>query len=769
MFNLVATAAFGLEAIVVRELKALGYLDAKVGRPGRIDFQGDLSAIARTNLWLRSADRVYLQLAKFKADDFDALYDTAIALAWEDWIAPDAAILVKGRSHKSQLTSVPAVQRTIKKAIVERLFAKHNVAQLPETGATVTIEIALLNDEATLSLDTSGHGLAKRGYRTLTGPAQIRETLAAALVQLSFWKPERPLIDPFCGTGTIVIEAALIGRRMAPGRNRRFAMEHWPSVSQDAWQQAREEADDLKLPSLPERPMGTDIDPESLKMARYHAEQAGVVEDLHFQQRAFADLSSQRQYGCTIMNPPYGLRLGEDDEVEELYRMLPQVLRRLPTWSHYMLTARGDLEQLVGQRADRRRKLYNAQIECTYFQFYGPRPPRATQVGQAAPTTEANTDTPPTVSQPSTEQTPTAETSTEQQPATLAPSIKPANENAPVNLPPVHRHSIEKPAVAFGGLRDEANRQAEEFANRLKKLARHLRKYPTKRGITCYRIYERDIPEIPLVVDRYEDALHIAEFERPHDRTAAEHADWLDFMVTTAAKALDIPRNQTFLKHRARQRGASQYERFDRRGAVRVVNEGGLKFQVNLSDYLDTGLFLDHRQTRAMVRDLADGKRFLNLFAYTGAFTVYAAAGGAATTTSIDLSGTYQDWTAENLRLNGFEGVEHRLLRSDANEFLALMHPSEQYDLAIVDPPTFSNSKRLERDWDIQRDHGPLLQQVIAHMAPGGIIFFSTNSRRFKLNESALAGTTVREISKQTVPDDFRNQRIHRCWRLVKT
>jgi 23S rRNA G2445 N2-methylase RlmL len=210
----------------------------------------------------------------------------------------------------------------------------------------------------------------------LVGPAQLRETLAAALVQLSYWRPGRPLIDPFCGTGTLVIEAAMLGRRLAPGRRREFAAEHWPNVSTLAWRAAREEADDLALPALEERPVGTDIDGEALKLARYHAEQAGVTDDIHFQQRALADMQSSREYGCTIMNPPYGLRLGVDAEIEALYRSLPVVLRRLKTWSHFILTARNDMEQLVGQPADRRRKLYNGQIACTYFQFYGPRPPR---------------------------------------------------------------------------------------------------------------------------------------------------------------------------------------------------------------------------------------------------------------------------------------------------------------------------------------------------------------------------------------------------------
>jgi 23S rRNA (guanine2445-N2)-methyltransferase / 23S rRNA (guanine2069-N7)-methyltransferase len=704
--QLVATAAFGLEAVVVRELKNLGY-EGHVTRPGRIEFTGDELAICRTNLWLRSADRVLIQLARFASPDFDALFDTVAELPWEAWITRDAAIPVRGRSRKSQLTSVPAVQRTVKKAIVKRLLAQHATVELPETGAAVPVEVALLDDEATISLDTSGDGLHKRGYRTLAGPAQLRETLAAALVQLSFWKPDKPLIDPFCGTGTIIIEAAMIGRNMAPGRNREFAAEHWPTFSRSTWKQARQEAADLMLPSLPERPLGTDIDAESLSLARYHSEQAEVAADVHFQQRAFADLTSKRNYGCTIMNPPYGLRLGEEHEVAELYRSFPEVLRRLKTWSHFILSARDDMEQLVGQEADRRRKLYNAKIPCTYYQFFGPKPAEI-------------------------------------------------------------RHDEPKAQPAFGGLREESTRQSEEFANRLNKLARHLRKWPS-RGITCYRLYERDIPEIPLVVDRYDDALHIAEFERPHERTAAEHADWLDLMVRTAAEALDVPRELAFLKHRERQRGDSQYERVSEERAEKIVHEGGLKFLVNLSDYLDTGLFLDHRITRGMVRDQSAGKRVLNLFAYTGSFTVYAAAGGAASTTTVDLSANYLDWAQENLRLNGLYGSQHRFVRDDSLEFLDQLGPKDTFDLTIVDPPTFSNSKRLDYDWDVQRDHVLLLNKLISRMATGGVIYFSNNSRRFKLAEEEIHGVRIREISKQTVPEDFRNKRIHRCWRMIKS
>ena len=705
MHQLVATAAFGLEAVVVRELEQLGY-ESRVARPGRIEFRGDDAAICRSNLWLRSADRVLIQLAKFQATDFDALFDTTRELPWEAWITREAEIPVRGRSHKSQLSSVPACQRAVKKAIVERLLKVGLGTALPETGPPVPVEVALLDDEATISIDTTGVGLHKRGYRTLAGPAQLRETLAAALVQLSFWQPGRPLIDPFCGTGTLLIEAVMLGRSVAPGRLREFAAEHWSVITADKWETARAEADDLVQPPLDERPIGTDIDPEALKLARFHAEQAEVADDIHFQQRAFADLQSSRDYGCTIMNPPYGMRMGRDEEIESLYRTLPEVLRRLKTWSHFIFSARGDLERLVGQQADRRRKLYNAQIPCTYYQFFGPKPPR---------------------------------------------------EESPVEQAP-----------AFGGLRPESTRQTEEFANRLRKRARHLRKWPSKRGITCYRLYERDIPEVPLAVDRYDDALHVAEFERPHERTAAEHADWLDHMVRAAADVLDVSQENVFVKYRAPQKGKQQYLRMAEQGAKKIVEEGGLKFIVNLSDYLDTGLFLDHRQTRALVRDEAAGKEFLNLFAYTGAFSVYAAAGGATRTTTVDLSATYLDWAEENMRLNGYEGENHRLVRSDIRQFLSTLDDEVSYDLAVVDPPTFSNSKGLEQDWDIQRDYVQLLNRLLLHITPCGVVYFSTNSRRFKFHESAIESASIREISRQTVPEDFRNKRIHRCWRLVK-
>jgi 23S rRNA G2069 N7-methylase RlmK/C1962 C5-methylase RlmI len=338
----------------------------------------------------------------------------------------------------------------------------------------------------------------------------------------------------------------------------------------------------------------------------------------------------------------------------------------------------------------------------------------------------------------------------------------------------IRHSSIEPPALptspprpVFGGLSSKAREQAEIFRARLTKRVRHLRRWP-KQGITCYRLYEADIPEVPLVVDRYEDCLHIAEFSRPTERTPAEHADWLDLMLRTAAEVTEVPAENVFLKRRERQRGTAQYERLDAPQHAITAQEGGLRFEVNLSNYLDTGLFLDHRITRGMVRAAAAGKRFLNLFAYTGSFSAYAAAGGAAETVTVDLSNTYLDWARRNMALNGFTGPNHDFVRDDAMHFLESRRGRASFDLAVVDAPTFSNSKALDDYWDIQRNHVALLNRLAELMTPGGTIFFSTNFRRFKLAEAELAGLSIREISRQTVPPDFRNRRIHRCWRMEK-
>lgn len=373
--QLTARTGFGLEAVVSRELKVLGYEDQR-SEDGRVHFKGDIAAIVRSNLWLRTADRVVLEIGSFPAHDFGELFDQTKALPWEQWLPRDAEFPVTGRSTKSQLHSVPDCQRIVKKAIVERMRTVYGGDWFDEDGPLYPVEISMLRDQATLTIDTSGDGLNKRGYRKLTAKAPLRETLAAALVQLSVWNPDRPFIDPFCGSGTIPIEAALIATNRAPGLNRAFACTDWPQVPDDAWEQAWQEARDLQKPAPEEVLIGMDIDSEVLSLARYHSKRAGVEEMIHFQQRPFSELSSKKRHGCIITNPPYGERLGETEEIQRLYESMAEVFGPLDTWSIFLLTSFADFEKTLGRKATRRRKLYNARIACTLYQFLGPRPPR---------------------------------------------------------------------------------------------------------------------------------------------------------------------------------------------------------------------------------------------------------------------------------------------------------------------------------------------------------------------------------------------------------
>ena len=373
--QLIATSAFGIEAIVGRELNWLGYPDQMVEN-GRVTFAGDEEAICRSNIWLRCADRILVKMGEFKALSFDELFEGTKALPWDKWLPENAQFPVDGKSVDSKLSSVPDCQAIVKKAIVEKLKIKYKKQWFEEDGPLYRIEVGILKDMATLTIDTTGSGLHKRGYRTLTTGAPLKETLAAAMIMISRWKPDRVLIDPFCGSGTIPIEASLIANNIAPGSKRHFSAESWQQISAELWSKAREEAGD-KIKRMPDiRIQGSDIDDEAISLARYHATQAGVAQNIHLQRMPVSDISSRYKYGFVICNPPYGERLGEMPEVEKLYRELGGIFKSFDTWSFYVITSHLRFESLVGRKADKKRKLYNGRILCNYYQFYGPPPPR---------------------------------------------------------------------------------------------------------------------------------------------------------------------------------------------------------------------------------------------------------------------------------------------------------------------------------------------------------------------------------------------------------
>ncbi len=375
--DLIATATFGLEAIVAAELKALGYENLKVEN-GRVLFNADERAVCRTNLWLRTADRVRLRVGEFKATSFDELFEKTRTLPWADLIPEEAAFPVDGKSVQSALFSISDCQAIVKKAVVENLKKRYHTEWYKETGPLFRIEVSLLKDIATLTVDTSGTGLHKRGYRSGGSGAPLRETLAAAMLQIARWQPDIPLIDPFCGSGTIPIEAAMIGRNIAPGTNRTFVSEQWPLIPREFWHEARREMHDLADHGRELDLTGTDINGRAIDTARKNAVEAGVDDAIHFQARPFSELSSKKKYGKIICNPPYGERLGNLQEVEKLYREFSRIMKNLESWSFYILTASENFERLAGKRASKRRKLYNGNIKVHYYQYYGPRPPRRT-------------------------------------------------------------------------------------------------------------------------------------------------------------------------------------------------------------------------------------------------------------------------------------------------------------------------------------------------------------------------------------------------------
>ena len=371
-----ATSTFGMEALVKKEINELGYEITEV-KNGRITFKGDLKAAVEANLWLRTAERVLIKMGEFKAENFDQLYEGVKNLNWSDWLPINAEFPVSGKSIDSKLDSVPACQSVTKKAVVDSMKEKYNISWFEEDGAEFPIEVALYKDKAVLTIDTSGTGLHKRGYRKASVAAPLQETISAGMIYLSRWDRDRILIDPFAGSGTIPIEAAMMAKNIAPGLIRDFAAEKWPIFQNGIWETVRKEAEEKINHSADVRLiMGYDNDPDSVSAARYNAKNAGVSDLIHFQEKDFKDFSTGRQYGYIICNPPYGERLSEREEVEELYRQMGEKLLSLETWSYYILSSHSNFEEIFGKNASKRRKLYNGGIECQYYQYYGPWPPR---------------------------------------------------------------------------------------------------------------------------------------------------------------------------------------------------------------------------------------------------------------------------------------------------------------------------------------------------------------------------------------------------------
>jgi 23S rRNA (guanine2445-N2)-methyltransferase / 23S rRNA (guanine2069-N7)-methyltransferase len=730
----------GLEWVLAGELERAGAVDLRLGRR-TIEFSAaagrERETLYRAVLESRTAIRVLEPLGRFRADSPESLYRGLAELDWREQLRTSDTLRVDAVIHDTFLTHSLYAAQIVKDAIVDQLrtpSGRRPSVQL--RGATLRLALHLVGDTATIFRDAAGRSLHQRGWRMGEVEAPLSEVLAAGMLATAGWQPGEPLLDPLCGSGTLVIEAATVAAGIAPGLFRARRAAHGFCRFRDC---DRPLFDRLvaELEARVVAPAATfqasDLDPRAVEAARACAAAAGVTAAIGFDVAHFEQVRPRWPQGLVVTNPPYGERLPLPRAAALFRRLGDWLVQRCGGWRAAILAADTPAAAQLGLRPAQRIPLANGPIACRLLEVEIRR-------REPAPVADGRAAGPPDEADRQGE----------------------GRERGPEG----------GPLVAPGGRGRSTDDQIGDFRRRLAKRFKHIGRWARRQGIEAFRVYDRDIPEIPLVIDWYAGWLHAAEYDRPHDRTDIEHDVWLDRMIEAAALELGVPPDRTFLKVRRRQRDGGQYEKVDDRRAVLSVREGSLSFEVNLSDYVDTGLFLDHRTTRAMVRDESSGRRMLNLFGYTGSFSVYAAAGGAVGTVTVDLSNTYLEWTRTNLALNGFRDAgRHRTVRDEARAFLQhrALRGEPPFDLVVADPPTFSRSARSETPWDVQRDHVELLELVARNLAAGGVVYFSTNFRRFRLDEDRLRPLyAIREITSRTIPEDFRNERVHRGWRLVK-
>lgn len=731
ILSLFATAPRGVEPLLAAELGRFGATETRE-RKGGIAFSGDLECAYRACLWSRTANRILLPLASFALTDAESLYAGASTIDWPALFSVDKrfAIEVAGRSAAIGHTHFAGLK--VKDAIADRFRAATGVRPSVDTEAPhIRIHVHLDRAQAAISLDLAGESLHRRGYRSGAGEAPLKENLAAAILLRAGW-PEiaargGALLDPLCGSGTLLLEAAMIAADIAPGLKRqRWGFEAWSGHDVELWRRIRAEASGRKSAGLERLPplVGSDTDAGVLRKARQNAFNAGLAERIEFLQRDALDARPVGEVpGLLVTNPPYGERLGQESEIIKLYSLFGATLKQhFAGWRAAIFTSRPDLSPRLGLRAESLHTLFNGAIECKLLRF---------EIAARAP-------------------------------VVTAPG---ADGGAAV--------AVAAPAVLGG----------EDFANRLRKNLKHLGKWARRKGIDNYRVYDADLPDYALAIDLYEVRepvaglhVHVQEYAAPDTVDPARAERRLREALAQLQAILEVPASRIHYKLRKSQRGTAQYTKQDESRLFHVVAEHGCKLWVNFDDYLDTGLFLDHRPMRQRIQQEAAGKRFLNLFCYTGSASVHAAVGGAETTTSVDLSNTYLDWADRNLLLNGHDSRSawstHRLVRADCLGWLreqAADRRGPRYDLIFCDPPTFSNSKKMEGVLDTQNDHAEMIRNAVALLAPGGRLYFSTNRRRFKLDDAIVAEFAVQEISAQTLDEDFkRPPPAHRSWSIER-
>jgi 23S rRNA (guanine2445-N2)-methyltransferase / 23S rRNA (guanine2069-N7)-methyltransferase len=703
-----ATAPVGAASVLAEELKQFGATDI-VERSHDVKFQGTLQTGYRACLWSRTATRVYLSLGQLDAGSSQQIYEAVKRMDWRVHFAPGATLACECSGGNEAIRHTLYGSQLLKDAVCDSLREATGARpDIRPERPDVLLHLHVERTHAMLSVDFSGESLHQRGYRLAGGSAPLKENVAAAVLLRAGWpqllEQGGHLHDPMCGSGTLLLEAALIAADRAPALNREyFGFLGWRGHQGVLWQRLLEEARGRAASRHPRRIIvGSDIDAGAVRNSLANAQNGALEEWVHLERRDLREVSAVAPVGLLAVNPPYGERLGAEDELIELYTALGDLMReRFVGWQAALLTGNPPLAKHLGIYAKRTHRIFNGPIECRLLRF-----------------------------------------------DLSAPQIlKPREE--------VRRGWASRPG-------------ANMFANRLRKNLSRLQPWAAREQVECFRLYDADMPEYAFAIDLYGSPRHayIQEYAAPRTVDAQMARERRREVLAVLPDVLELPLSHIHSRIRKSQKGASQYDARATSGERLTVQEGGLKFWVNFTDHLDTGLFLDHRLVRGQLREWAAGCDFLNLFCYTASATVYAAAGGARHTESVDMSNTYLEWAAENLRLNGFGSDQHQLFRADCLTWLAEQEArGPRFDLIFLDPPTFSNSKRTEAVLDVQRDHVPMIRRALSLLRGGGRLVFSTNNQRFKLDQAALSDLAIEDFSDASIPKDFeRNARIHRCF-----
>ncbi|MDQ3618245.1 MAG: bifunctional 23S rRNA (guanine(2069)-N(7))-methyltransferase RlmK/23S rRNA (guanine(2445)-N(2))-methyltransferase RlmL [Pseudomonadota bacterium] len=715
-----ASCGKGIEYLLADELVALGCTRATAALAGA-NVEGSLVDAQRAVLWSRLASRVLWPIADFECPDEHALYAGVAAIAWPEHLGNDLTIAVDAHVSGEAITHARYAAQRVKDAVVDVMRAASGARPDVDVEAPdVRINLVIRKGRAIVSIDLGGGSLHRRGWRQKQGEAPLKENLAAAVLLRGHWPQVYAdggaLLDPMCGSGTLLIEGALMAADVAPGLLRHGVRPptRWRGFDADAWSVLVDEARQRETVGRAAlRPVffGSDIDPHATRSARDNEVVAGLAGVIELKVASIGQLQKHaaetaQSPGLVVCNPPYDARLAADPA---LYRALGNALKAaVPTWRASLLCGDAELAYATGLRANRKYQVFNGAIECSLI------------------------------------------------------------VSDPIALPQRERSdTIKAPPLTEG---------AQMVANRLRKNLRKLKAWRERETVTCFRAYDADLPEYASAIDVYIDQagteepqlrtwLHVQEYAAPADIPEADQRRRRNELLAAAREVFAVPIERVAVKTRARGKGGSKYGNLDARGEFVIVREGDARLRVNLFDYLDTGLFLDHRPLRLRIAAEAEDTRFLNLFGYTGAASVHAAVGRARQTTTVDLSATYLQWCADNLQVNGMGGPRHRLVQADAITWLE--SEDGEYDLIFCDPPTFSNSKRAE-DFDVQGEHVRLLRAAVARLARDGVLYFSNNFRRFRMDDGAVAAfADCVEISADTIPPDFaRDPRIHRCWQL---